>query len=575
MAAKCAMIRRMTTYPTRETVSLDGLWDFHFDAETSLEAFAPGALPFDDTMPVPSAFDATPAYLIRRGLAIYRRTFRLERDCPDALLRIGSCGLRGRFWVDGRTVGAADMPYNAFAFRTGPLAAGEHEVVAVCDNRFNAEKMPFFLPYYDFYAYGGLYRGVTVETLPQGIRLDRVQVRTTDLAVGRVELRVLLLEGADVAVDAAIRFDGGAEARIVPLEFRGGVATVECAVPNARVWSLESPAMHTVEVRCGDDAVVETFGIRTFEARDGKFWLNGKPIRLFGFNRHESHPDFGPAVPPAVMASDLQRVRACHANFLRGAHYPQDPAFLDLCDRMGVLVWEEGLAWGNTPEQLANPVFADGQVAQIRRMVRASVNHPSVVIWGFLNEFASESDAGVALCRRLMDACHEEDASRPATFACNRGTSDRCVPLADIVAYNTYPGWCDGNPRGDIEDMVAPDRDRLLAHFKAQRKPGAPIMVSEMGVCALYGHRDPAASQWSEEFQERYLRRVVEEVLGCEDLQGLAIWQFCDAKSYHREGASLRVKPLALNTAGVFDVYRRPKKSAEMMFNGIPGVSLP
>ena len=88
-------------------------------------------------------------------------------------------------------------------------------------------------------------------------------------------------------------------------------------------------------------------------------------------------------------------------------------------------------------------------------------------------------------------------------------------------------------------------------------------MASEMGTCALYGERDRAAGQWSEEFQAEYLEEVIRNVLASKELCGLALWQMNDSKSYHRRGANIRCKPLAQNLAGAFDAFRRPKLAAE------------
>lgn len=552
----------MTTYPTRTTIDLDGPWRFRFREGAPLPSVCPSRPGFDDTLPVPAAFDATPRYLKKRGTALYGRSFRLREACPNALLRIGAAGLCARFWIDGREIGFAEMSYNAYEFDTGPLDAGEHTVLAATDNRLS-HATPFFQPNYDFYGYGGLFRHVELSVPPaRGPVLDRVQVRTADLGARRVALRILFRGPVPARVAADIAFDSEDTPRRVLLAPRHGEASVELAVPGARPWTPDSPEIHTVRVRTGRDEIEETFGLRTFEAADGVFRLNGRRIVLRGYNRHESHPECGPATPYGVMLEDIHHLKALGCNFVRGAHYPQDPRFLDLCDRLGLLVWEEGLAWGDSARRLADPVFADGQVAQMRRMVRADVNHPSVVIWAFLNEFDSASDAGVALCRRLVDALHEEDPSRPVAFACNHGTSDRCVPLVDIAAFNTYPGWIGPDSEEGPEEPVAADVAALVAHFAKTRKPGAPIMVSEMGTCGLYGAREDAAAQWTEEFQARYVAECVRQAFSHPEVQGMSIWQLTDCPSFHRSGGCLRTKPLGQNLAGAYDAYRRAKLTA-------------
>ena len=107
-----------------------------------------------------------------------------------------------------------------------------------------------------------------------------------------------------------------------------------------------------------------------------------------------------------------------------------------------------------------------------------------------------------------------------------------------------------------------PGNQKTILQSLRSRYPDKPIMVSEMGTCGLYGQHDSAAAQWTEEFQEEYLRAVINTVFSEPDICGLAIWQFCDAKSFLRKGANIRCKPLAQNLAGVFDMYRRPKLSA-------------
>lgn len=558
----------MFTFESREIVPLDGIWSFRFTEGGALEDAAPQDGQYDDIMPVPAVFDLQVRYLRKRGLACYRRTFRLAAPCPAALLRVDGIGLCARFWIDGAEVGTADMAYNPYVFKTGALDAGTHVIEMAIDNRLS-KNTPFFKPNYDFYAHGGVYRSLSLEALPEGIALDRIQVRTLDYHAGKVSLRVLLRGCTSPRkVSAFIRFDTDDAPRAVTLDAAPtplapeGEATLEMVVPKHRLWSPKTPALHTLTCSLADsgDTLAETFGIRDIRTSGGKLYLNGEPLWLLGFNRHESHPELGPVLPESVMLTDLEHMRELGCNFVRGAHYPQDPRFLDLCDRFGFLVWEEGLAWGNEAPVLSDPVFIDGQIAQMRRMVRQSVNHPSVIIWAFLNEFDSGSDAGVSLCRRLVDTLKEEDASRLVTFACNRGGNDRCSGMVDLVSFNTYPGWCWPEAiEQEPEEMISAAIESNIRHFLKIRKPDAPIIVSEMGCCGIYGTHDDAAAQWTEEFELRYVRASYEAAVACPEIQGFTVWQLNDCYSYHRKGGSLRGKPFGQNLAGAFDIYRRRK----------------
>ena len=381
-------------YPSRKILVLDGAWDFNFIGDAELEQLDPAEFTFHDVMCVPGAFDCSPAYYCKRGIALYRTDFTLEQNAPDALLKLGGLGLRARFWIDGREIGFTNLPYSGVEFKTGKLTAGKHTLCAALDNRFDPEKIKLFLPYYDFYAFGGFYRGVTLHLLPEGCCIDRVQIRTTDYRTGKVNLRFLFRGDVPETLAVQLKFDTENAFRSETLTIQAHSASLELAVPDFKLWSTETPDLHTLEVRTENDHIVESFGIREVKAERKQILLNGKPVFLKGFNRHESHPEFGPATPEQVMIEDLQNLKALNCNFIRGCHYPQDQRFLDLCDRMGFLVWEESLGWGNTKEQMADPEFIALQEKQTRLMVRNSVNHPSVIIWAFLNEFESGTQEG-------------------------------------------------------------------------------------------------------------------------------------------------------------------------------------
>ena len=101
-----------------------------------------------------------------------------------------------------------------------------------------------------------------------------------------------------------------------------------------------------------------------------------------------------------------------------------------------------------------------------------------------------------------------------------------------------------------------------------RRYPEKPIIVSEMGTCGVYGQRDPAGAQWTEEFQAEYDRAVIDAVFANPEICGLTIWQFTDSRSYHRSGSNIRVKPFAQNLAGLYDAFRRPKAVVEVVRAG-------
>lgn len=545
-----------------KTLDLNGFWDFSFWEGKTLEDIEdPAALPLKEVMCVPGCFDALPHHYCQRGCAVYSRTFTLEQEWKSSFLRVDGMGLRSRFWLDGRPVGGCRLPYSAFELETGSLSAGPHRITAAVDNNFDPEKMKLFLPYYDFYAFGGFYHGVSLRLSDETNPADRIQVRTLNYRSGKLNLKFLFKKGpAPETFETPLSINGEPE-KVYTV--RNGSLDLER--PDLPLWSPESPAVHTLTAKIGGDTVTETFGIREVRAEGKKILLNGKAVYLKGFNRHESSPFGGAATTLQEMVTDLQHLKSLHANFIRGAHYPQSQEFLDLCDRMGFLVWEESLGWGNREEHMQDEGFIAQQVEQTRLMVRNSFNHPCVIIFGFLNENLSGTDAGVNLCCKLAETIRAEQSGRLVTFACNQSSEDRALAYMDIATYNTYPGWIDTGSPVDPLEKIAPNQEKILKRYREVYGEEKPILVSEMGCCAIYGQHDEAGAQWSEEFQAEYLAKVIDTVTQSPEITGLTIWQMNDAKSFHRTGAPVREKPLSQNLAGIYDQYRRPKKSVAIV----------
>lgn len=547
--------------------NLNGSWAFRFEEGKSIEEVADPRFTATDSMVVPGCWDVLPQWLLKRGTALYRRSFTLPAPVENAWLVVEGMGLRGDFRIDGRPLGVHPFPYARLELETGPLAAGEHTLFAALDNRFDWATMKLARPFYDFYLHGGFYHGVSLV-----FDNRRLFVRTRDFRTGTIEVEAVNFAARDF--DATLLFDGRTK---VAASFRDGRATVR--VPDFRTWSPAAPNLHRLAV----ESVSTRFGIRQVEARDGRIFLNGEPVFLQGVNRHETGADCGPATTDAQMLRDLQLLKSIGANFVRGAHYQQAGRFLDLCDELGILVWEESLGWGNGQsytckadgnDELCDPAFLEQQVAQTRAMVRDSFNHPCVILAGFLNECGSGRPECRALVERLVAAIRAEDSGRLVTFACNNTRSDVCHALTDVVAFNTYPGTIPNLP-GTPEELAAkvrgsdPNNDQsagidvIAARFR-KRYPGKPIILSESGVGALYGLHDPEAGLMSEEFQEEYLRDILTTVYANPDIVGCAIWQMNDNRTFHRNSPGQPAKQMAgWSIAGIFDRHRRPKLAVE------------
>jgi beta-glucuronidase len=435
------------------------------------------------------------------------------------------------------------------------------------DNRYDAQRVPLQHNFYDFYAYGGIYRSIELHIVPP-VYFSKVHLIPGEVSTGKV-VASMQIEGMNSGELTVSIFADEALVTQSVLSVVEGHASASFNVPNAQPWSAESPQLHTIRIETANDDFCSRIGFRTISTELGRILINGEPIKLLGFCRHEAHPQTGPAVPLSQHIQDLQILKDLGCNFIRGSHYPQDPAFLDLCDELGFYVFEETLAWGNRKQDFTNPAFYSGQLEQTRLMIDKSIHHPSVIMWGHLNEGSSNEDFAVPLYRELYQLCREMDPSRLVTYATMFPMDDLCLAFCDLVSVNIYPAWYAKDvdavrPLDEINVRI----DEILSHLKTVKHGDKPFIISEIGAGAIYGWRDPLNGHWTEDYQADYLETVCQRVVTDEQITGVSLWQYCDGRTYASSRALVR--PRAFNNKGTLDEYRRPKmayKTVKKIFN--------
>lgn len=527
---------------------LDGIWDFHFE-ENPLTQVMVNDIRFETVLTVPGCFDVQQDFFLRRGTGCYRCFVRCG---GPVALEIGALGLRGRVCWDREIVGGTELPYSLETLVFDAGAPGEHELLILADNTLDTGLDSQFQPFYDFYGHGGIYRSVRLRELPE-TWIEQLRVIPRNIADGTVEVLVELVGPVLSGMTLELSFDDGEPVMMPVMETS---MRLKLQVPEFRLWSPEQPFLHRLRIRVGGDEREVTFGIREVKAERGQILLNGQPLKLVGYNRHDSHPQFGAAMPDELLIADLRMIKGQGCNTIRGCHYPQSEKMLELCDRLGLLVWEETLGWGNPVNALMDPGFQARQLEQARRMVRKSINHPSVILWGFLNEAETSVAEALPLITKLFDAIRSEDDSRLVTFGSNRAERDLCLAPVDVISFNTYPGWYDRNEEQFFEPRVVAERLNSLAEF-VTNSPYAdkPLIISEIGAAALAG--DHSGQRWSEEYQAALLETACRLVIDDPRYAGILIWQFSNARTYCGGGAPSR--PRGFNNKGVVDEFRRPK----------------
>lgn len=568
------MLRTFDTHAIRDVRELSGrLWRF-----TPLDGEHAGET---SMRPVPGCWQTYPGFEQYAGRARYSTTFEAE---GNVRLEFKGVSHFASVSVDGEPVAEHYGSYTPFDAVVCGLAAGIHTLDVEVDGSF-CDRYALDVPN-DYMSYGGISRGVALERVPD-VFVERVHVtpieplcenaeRGGDGGVSnggrgwkaRVQVRVRNLTDEARPVRLRVRLEGepadACDADAVAQPGSHTCLDAELAFPHALTWRPETPNLHRIGVQLFDggrtdpepiDDLIDRVGFRTIAVRDGRILLNGRAPRIKGFCRHEDHPDYGCAIPFTLMNRDLMLIRDMGGNAVRTSHYPNDELFLDLADELGILIWEESHARGLSEEQMRHPRFEEQSERVIAEMIDAHRNHPSIFIWGILNECASETPYGRECYAAQYALIRSLDASRPVSSATCKFHRDICLDLPDVVSWNMYPYWYE---RRTATDMIG----ETYAWSGEHGGKGKPFLVTEIGAGAIYGFRDPGHDIWSEEYQADALREQLSQVLAFEPCQGVFIWQFCDGK-VSREWFKMR--PRSRNNKGIVDEYRRPKLAYEQV----------
>lgn len=543
------MIRTFKTHYVRKQMELtESLWEF----EPCAGNYAGQKFP----VAVPGCWENHPLFADYRGEGIYRKTFQAQGN-----VRIECKGVShtATVYLDGHEIGHHYNAYTPFSVVVSDLEPGRHMLEIKADNRFHKDSA-LHVPN-DYMSYGGISRGVVVEEISD-LYLEYVHVKTyreneqwhVQVKAAVNVLKIGQNDEEDITIQGKIK-DTAFEWKLTYTAKKHYEFCTDLKINGIEEWSPETPVLYQVELqmlREGEviDDLIERFGFREICVQGKYILLNGKRLRIKGVCRHEDHPDYGCALPYQTIYNDLVLIRQMGANSIRTAHYPNDEILLDLCDELGILVWEENHARGLEEDRMKHPLFEEQAEQVIREMIFYHYNHPCIFIWGILNECASETLFGRSCYEKQFRLIREMDDSRPCTFASCKFFGDICFDLPDVISCNLYPRWYVDKP---VRDYLNEVYDWIIEDGNGK---GKPFIVSEIGAGGLYGCHNTYHGKWTEEYQADALSEQVSECLKFSESMGVYIWQFCDVRVSSEWFAG---RPREMNNKGIVDEYRRQK----------------
>ena len=408
------------------------------------------------------------------GYGTYSKWFELSKeDCKKRiLLKFFGAFQKAVVVLNGKQIGEHRGGYTPFLVElTGNIRPGQNHLIVCVDNLWDATLAPRGG---EHQFNGGIYRDMQlILTAYDYIEEDGVFVQTTQLkkekdswhAELKIGTQVHASEKSDLSEFDSMMLETciceGKEvlARSVePLVMGNSEICQSISLTGITPWSPDTPKLYIVvsRVLCNGiecDCVRTSVGIRTVRFdKDEGFFLNGEHFSILGANVHQDHAGWADAVTRSGIRRDIQMIKECGMNTIRGSHYPHHPYFAQVCDEKGILFWSEMCFWGTggdkrdgfwvasayPPKKEDQKDFEKSCLDQLEEMVRSQRSHPSIICWSMCNEVfftdAPVKDKAKELIRKMVERSHELDPSRPA--AVGGAQRDGFDVLGDLAGYN-------------------------------------------------------------------------------------------------------------------------------------------
>ncbi len=561
----------------RQTQDLSGLWEFKLDpkGEGKQKKWYLG-LKKTRKITVPSSwdnqFEDTRNYL---GDAWYQLRFNPSLKGARQFIRFGSVNYLGEVWLNGRRLGAHEGGHLPFVFEITQHLKKSGNLVAVRVNgslapdRVPPGKVPFdprdafannFNPpaSFDFFPFCGIQRPVQLFSLPMKSIQDVTVTTDIEGKTGRVRVAAETQSSAGLSYRISLKGFGWETRSGGPLK-SNHIETL-LSVPNAKLWAPGSPNLYRLQVDLLNgnktvDRIDLPVGVRTIKVKGSQLLLNGKPVFLKGFGRHEDNPKTGRYLPPAVMKKDYQNLKWIGANSFRTSHYPYSDEDMDMADQLGFLVIDETPAVGLFfhAKGFKKRLQLCRQFTQ--ELIDRDKNHPSVILWSIANEPHSKRPSAVPFFKNLIQLARKLDKTRPLTLASYLGTEEESFRFLDVVCVNRYFGWY--SEPGDLNSAIPKLSKDLDSIYRKFRKP---VIMTEFGADAIPGsHADPP-EMFSEEYQAEMVERYWKVLKKKPYVGGAQVWNLNDFRT-----AQATHRPNGMNYKGFFTRDRKPKLAAHTL----------
>ncbi len=564
----------------REVIDLSGFFDFKLDPDNvGEEKNWQKGVESSRSIGIPGSWNEqfidTRDYL---GPTWHFKKFYVPSSWKEKLVwfRIGAANYYAKVWINGEFIGEHEGGYLPFQFEvTDKVRFGKENFLSVkVDNQLSPERVPpgnipeeehprsvrqrsYPDVNFDFFPYGGIHRPVYLFCTPLDYIEDIAVTTSIEGKKGLIKYRITKKGGE--AKEAFIHL-GDENTRLEQkTEFQGNMAEGELTIDEATFWSPDNPHLYemVVELLSPEGAPIDEYtlaiGIRTIEVKNDRLYLNGEPIFLKGFGKHEDFPIIGKGLNLPLIVKDYSLMKWIGANSFRTSHYPYSEEMMNMADKEGFLVIDEipavGLFFGKGNKRRLSLCKQ-----YLRELIARDKNHPSVIMWSIANEPHSTKPEAKEFFRQLYQHTKKLDPSRLVTLVSMFGLKEEALAYVDVICLNRYYGWYTEPGQLDrASHKLSRELDSLYQTYKK------PILLSEFGAGAIAGVHAHPAELFSEEYQAELIQKYCEVIESKPYMIGEHVWCFADFKTAQ---VAYRV---ALNRKGVFTRTRQPKLAAHLL----------
>ncbi|MBN2656347.1 MAG: glycoside hydrolase family 2 protein [Spirochaetales bacterium] len=478
----------------------------------------------------------------------YRKSLWLDKWHDDEMVFIHFEGVMtyAKVYLNGQYLGEHKGGYTGFRIDLTPAARAEdYNLLAVYVDSRERSDIPPFGHVVDYMTFGGIYREVSLEYCHK-VYIESSLIKGKDLLsetpLMEVDLHLKNSDGRSGVISCSgelVRDNRNVLHFTTEIALSGNenqLHRFNCSLENIELWDIENPALYHLNLTLtekGKETGKYSYrcGFRDISYRPDGFFLNGRKIKIRGLNRHQTYPYAGNAMPKSAQYKDAEILKEeLGVNTVRLSHYPQSRHFLDRCDELGLLVFDEIPGW----QHIGDDDWKKISLKNVEEMIKTDGNHPSIFIWGVRINESQDDDEFYA---KTNDLARSLDNSRPTGGV-------RCFPgsrlLEDVYTYNDF------NHSG---------KNAGLIKRKKAAKSKVPYLVTEHN-----GHMFPSKKFDNEKHRTDQAKRhltVLDWMYGDSEISGAIGWSMFDYYTHQDFGSGDKIC-----YHGVMDMFRIPKNAS-------------